>query len=129
MSLSDADARQRAVKVVQQRVLILVVERPGKSQVHRSSGLICRAGFKGPFHPDTYSGFAEQFYFSGREVENSFDQFHPTVQLARGVFINWPAGLAPVFGFQPRLPMLARKRPLVALNALWSVIRIPLIAK
>jgi hypothetical protein len=74
-------------------------------------------------------GLIDELYFTRHKVENLSHQLHPLVELVRGLFINRPARFAPIFRSQPRLSVRARKRALVALNALWSVIRITLISK
>jgi hypothetical protein len=74
-------------------------------------------------------GLLDELYFTRHKVENLSHQLHPLVELVRGLFINRPARFAPIFRPQPRFSARARKRALVALNALWSVVGITLVAK
>ena len=124
-----ASVGQGAFETVQERIGTFVVERPAKSQAHWRALLICRARFEKPFHSYAFSGFLDELDFVRREIERRFHELDPAIELARGFFINRSPGLTPVRGFQPRLPMLARKRALIALNALRSVVRITLVSK
>src|SRR5439155_1673297 len=64
------------------------------------------------------------------EIERRFHELDPAVELARHLWVDSPTGFAPVFRSQPRFSaLLASKRALIALNALWPVIRITLVAK
>src|SRR4029450_1485933 len=109
---------------------MLLVQSVSKSQPNRSARFVCPARFEDPLHPVVCFRLVDELYFAGSKVECGFDEVDPAVELVRGLFINRPARFPPILRFQPRLSMLlARKRALIALNALWPVIGITLVAE